>query len=281
MRQLGQSVPEEEMKVEVTLPDGRQCVVPISWAKKMQTKYPGILTNSMIRAHRTPSPAPAQLDQPLASESDHDSDFYVLDPTQDPSIPVLATSSPPPSAARRRTPSPQPPKHSPEEQDAAARLIQQQFRAHQSLKHLAELELTFDKLKSEFTYPALFDLKFVASPEQSDSPTPSSTKLAFNHPVNRSVQAFEEGLTQLQIKADAILSRGNPKVKSWRKRLIKAVEAQLDQLDRFKTEAWSAQHLAHLESATKNQTDDGCEDVEMTDEIMNTDVESVSSDRLS
>ncbi|KAA1108660.1 hypothetical protein PGT21_020317 [Puccinia graminis f. sp. tritici] len=291
MRQLGVGQPkraeEEEMKVELTLPDGRECIVPISWARKMQRKYPGILTNGMIRPHRTPSP---QLqDQVLGSDSDQGSDFYVLDPTQDPSVPVLGSSSlsSPPPAGRRSSPTvraqppppPPPPKHSAEELDAAARLIQQQFRAHRSLKHLAELESTFDKLKSEFVYPALLDLKFVDSPDQSASnATPSSTKLTFGHPVNRSVQAFEEGLTQLQIKADAILSRGNPKIKGWRKQLIKAVEAQLDQLERFKSQAWTTQHLAHLESLNNNQNNvQSCEDVEMNDEIVNTDVESVAA----
>ena len=120
------------------------------------------------------------------------------------------------------------------------------------------------------------------APEQADGATPPSTKLTFNHPVNRSIQALEEGLTQLQIKADAILSRGNPKIKTWRKQLIKAIEAQLEQLDRFKTEAWTAQRAAHLESLAKEtRKADECEEVEMNDEIMNTDVESVASDRLS
>lgn len=150
------------------------------------------------------------------------------------------------------------------------------------MKHLAELELTFEKLKTGFTYPSLLDLKFLHSPEQVNSATPSSTKLTFNHPVNRTLQAFEEGLAQLQIKADAILSRGNAKVKHWRKQLIKAIEAQLEQLDHFKTEAWIAQRAAHLENLAKIKPQaDECEDVEMNDEIMNTDVESVSSDRFS
>jgi len=271
------------MKVQVTLPDGRQCVVPISWAKKMQSKYPGILTNSMIRPHLERSESPVRLDRPLAtSDSDQDdSDFYVLDPSQDPSVPVLASESPPARLGPRSSPSPKPPQHSPEELDAAARLIQQQFRTYRSMKQLAELESTFEQLKTGFIYPSLLDLKFLDSPEQASSATPSSTKLAFNHPVNRTVQAFEEGLAQLQIKADAILSRGNPKVKDWRKRLIKAIEAQLEQLDRFKTEAWTAQRAAHLENLAKtNHQAEECEDVEMNDEIMNTDVESVSSDRL-
>ncbi|KAI7965203.1 hypothetical protein MJO29_003301 [Puccinia striiformis f. sp. tritici] len=283
MRQLGQTSQEEEMKVELTLPDGRQCVVPISWAKKMQSKYPGILTNSMMRPHFAPSPPPPsyKLDQPLATDdSDHDSDFFVLDPTQDPAVPDLTSSAPPLPAGRRRSASPQPPKHSPEEMEAAACLIQQHFRAHRSMKHLAELDLAFDKVKSEFSYPSLLDLKFIDSPDQSDRSTPTSTKLAFNHPVNRSLQAFEEGLTQLQIKADAILSRGNPKIKDWRKKLIIAIEAQLEQLDRFKTEAWTAQHLAHLENLARNQKPDDCHDVEMNDEVVNTDAESVSSDHL-
>ncbi|PLW06207.1 hypothetical protein PCANC_27721 [Puccinia coronata f. sp. avenae] len=283
MRQLGRSSPDEETKVQVTLPDGRQCVVPISWAQKMQKKYPGILTNAMIRPHLDACPSSVQIDQPLAnSDSDHDSDFYLLDPTQDPSVPVLSSSSPPPYAGGQSSSSPpQFPKHTPEEQDAAARLIQQQFRAHRSLVHLAELESTFDKLKTEFTYPSLLDLKFAHAPEQADGATPPSTKLTFNHPVNRSIQALEEGLTQLQIKADAILSRGNPKIKTWRKQLIKAIEAQLEQLDRFKTEAWTAQRAAHLESLAKEtRKADECEEVEMNDEIMNTDVESVASDRL-
>ncbi|KAI9613595.1 hypothetical protein H4Q26_010205 [Puccinia striiformis f. sp. tritici PST-130] len=175
MRQLGQTSQEEEMKVELTLPDGRQCVVPISWAKKMQSKYPGILTNSMMRPHFAPSPPPPSytLDQPLATDdSDHDSDFFVLDPTQDPAVPDLTSSAPPLPAGRRRSASPQPPKHSPEEMEAAACLIQQHFRAHRSMKHLAELDLAFDKVKSEFSYPSLLDLKFIDSPDQSDRSTP-------------------------------------------------------------------------------------------------------------
>lgn len=290
MRQQAQSQADEQTEVLVTLPDNRQCVVPLSWAKKMQSKYPNILTNAMIQPHNPPSPpSPPPIGLDHQNDSDHDSDFYILDPTQDPSVPSLAEPSPIPP---RQSPISQPPKHSQEEIDSAARLIQQQFKTYQSLKRLDQIESTMHQLRDSFTYPSLLDLTFIESPQKSSRLAPS--KLAFNNPVNRAILAFEEGLTQLQIKADAVVSRGNLKIKNWRKRLIKEIDSQLEQLDRFKSEAWNSQKVSHNsldcsdgeaeqlstsqpKNADSTNAANKCDDVEMNEEIVNTDNESVAS----
>lgn len=308
-KSLQEARSDAQTPVELTLPDGRHCIVPLSWARRIQSKYPTILTNSMIRpleSSQPPSP-PLRLDPAPLNDPDPSGDFFLLDPTQDPSIPVLSYPSPPTAPARPGSPEPRTPKHSPEERDAAARSIQQRFRTYRSLKSLDELESKFQELKAGFTYPSPLDLTF-SNPPSHDVPQPISTKLAFNNPINRPVLAFEESLTLLQIKADAIVSRGNSKVKGWRKRLIKDIDSQLDQLERFKTEAWNTQRQAVLgasDSIDRPASDDSQSmmvvddpqsrgapeestasakplvDEMMNVEMMNADAASVSSDHLS
>lgn len=242
----------DEIKVQVDMPDGRTCVVPLSWAKKMQARYPSYLTNSMIRPlpARSPSP-PLEHDEALVADADsdgHDSNFYVLDPSQDPKIDVLPTPIGAPEV-------PPKPKHSHEEMDAAARLIQHQFRLHRRLHNLSNVEAKFRALVDGFTYPSPLDLKFMETPSETVSGNSlPNTKLAFNHPINCHVQAYEESLLQLQIELDAVVSGGEEKIKSRRRSLVKMVEGELEKLDRFKTEAWRAQCLAQQRPALEESS---------------------------
>ncbi|MBW0518518.1 hypothetical protein O181_058233 [Austropuccinia psidii MF-1] len=298
---------QDNIMVDVTLPDGRQSTVPLSWARRMQAKYPDILSDSMIRPH--PPPSSSQINTTFNNEPDIGSDFYVLDPSQDPSATVIADSSSSPLPQSKLAPqptkpsSPKFPNRSPEELDTAARLIQQQFRAHQKLKDLSKLEFKFNELKSGFTCPSPTDLTFLNPPNQSNFNSSPSTKLAFNIPANRSVQAYEESLTQLQIQLDAIISGGNEKIKNLRKQLVKQVELELERLDQFKTKAWVTQRDALVTQSNHKSSElrttepevHAMEGVELTkpidaspqsaeinhvedfNEIMNTDTESVAS----
>ncbi|CAH7670452.1 hypothetical protein BY996DRAFT_3183295 [Phakopsora pachyrhizi] len=247
----GRTVAEEvddDPKVEVDLPDGRTCVVPLSWAKKMQARYPNVLTDSHIRPiipRSTLPPHPiAEPEVSLAGEpdqiSDHDSDFYALDPSQAPATHILTPGSP--EAESKKSKKPVQRSYTPAEVDAAARLIQQQFRLHRRLEGIRCLEKRFRDMKSTFNYPSPFELTFQVPPEGASlDKSPSTTKLAFNNSINRPVQVFEESLLQLQIDLDGIISGGNEQIKARRKQLIKEVEAELEKLDRFKSEAWLAQ----------------------------------------
>lgn len=243
--------------VQVTLPDGRRCVVPLSWAKRMQTKHPQVLNDTMITKIRSPSPSPppehdlALVEEDETGSESHESEFYTLDQSQEPYPPVLQPSTIHNQSTTPPTPS-FPSHRSRDELDEAARVIQKHLRLHLRLKQLKALRTKFLNLKEHFITPSLLELQF------SDLPTSNSTpdlpsKLAYNTSSNRELQVYEDRLLKLQLQLDAIVSAGEKKIKEFRKQIVKEVETELERLDRLKIDAWNAQlQVACSKSSAKD-----------------------------
>lgn len=256
-RQPAAAADPSDPQVQVTLPDGRRCVVPLSWAKRMQAKHPSILSDNMITKIRARSPSPPPENDLVLAETDnesesHDSDFYALDPSQEPYPHVLRPSTIP---VKSSPPTFSLPTHrSRNELDEAARVIQKQVRLHLRLKHLKGLQAKFHDLRKEFAQPSLLELQF-SDPPTSDSALDLPSKLAFNCPINKPLQMYEEALLKLQIKLDGIVSGGEHKIKMFRKEVVKEVESELERLDRVKIEAWNAQREQKISEAQKGEAE--------------------------
>ncbi|KAH9815517.1 hypothetical protein DFH28DRAFT_1126264 [Melampsora americana] len=256
-RQTTASTDPSDPQVQVTLPDGRRCVVPLSWAKRMQAKHPSILLDNMITKIRQRSPSPPPEHDLVLAETDdesesHDSDFYALDRSQEPYPPVLRPSTVPVE------PSPPPfslPTHrSRDELDEAARVIQKHVRLHLRLKHLKALQTKFHDLRKGFIEPSLLEFQF-SEPPTPDSALDSPSKLAFNSSVNKPLQMYEEILLKLQIELDGIVSGGEHKIKMFRKKVVQEVESELERLDRLKIEAWNAQREQKISEAQQGEAE--------------------------
>ncbi|KAK4702981.1 hypothetical protein P7C70_g3242, partial [Phenoliferia sp. Uapishka_3] len=171
--------------------------------------------------------------------------FHFLDANTD--SPASSINNPTPAATKPAKTSPPNPAES-SEALAAAATLQRHFRAHiarrTALSTLDSLTTSFVTQKSTFTIPST--LKFKSSPKLSVSehetaassshPAPSP-QLAYS-PSNATFLAYEDLLTTLLIKIDAISSGGDRTVRRARKDLVRNIEKELKELDDARVKQW-------------------------------------------
>ena len=119
----------------------------------------------------------------------------------------------------------------------AASTIHSHWRIHrahtQALTSLSRLENQFASLRRAFIFPAQLDFA-------PDSPAPKPLYTANNTPLH----AYEHQLTSLLTKIDEINSGGAQNVRDAGKALVMRVEAELEDLDRWKIGVWEARNGA-------------------------------------
>ncbi|EIN05927.1 hypothetical protein PUNSTDRAFT_127808 [Punctularia strigosozonata HHB-11173 SS5] len=164
----------------------------------------------------------------------------------------------PRAAEPARSPKPSSPQWTPE-QHAAASKIQTFYRTNlprrKALASIASVGERFDKLKSEFSFPATVD--FILDGETvhvTPPPTPSlssdtvdsgetetenTPRLAYTH-NNTPLHAYAEQLNRLLISLDTVESGGDKAVRERRKEMVRKVEAEAENLDRWRKQVWKA-----------------------------------------
>ena len=150
---------------------------------------------------------------------------------QPPSGPQLSSSGvAPPRSQYQPPPGPPPPPQSSSGPPPPPRsgLTPQQ----QRLSTLARLAAQLDSLTRNFAVPHVLHFAPTASAEQ--------PKLTFDA-ANKPVLELDDGLTKLLLALDGVESDGDATVRDERKRLVKAVEAEIDKLDRARRDAFERQ----------------------------------------
>ncbi|KAL8276500.1 hypothetical protein RQP46_011101 [Phenoliferia psychrophenolica] len=136
----------------------------------------------------------------------------------------------------------------------AATTLQRHFRAHAArrtaLSSLATLSSSLASQKSSFIPPT--SLAF----QPSSSTTTSTPTLAYSS-TNATFLAYEDFLVGLLTKVDGISSGGDKFVKSARKELVRAVEAELRSLDERKDVEWEKLSAGSKASNENEERSDG------------------------
>jgi len=99
-----------------------------------------------------------------------------------------------------------------------------------SISQLAFIESELALAKSQFTFPTTLSF----GPQTSDS----SPSLLFNK-TNKPYHAQNNRLLQLLLQADGVASNGDREVRRRRKSVVKAVEGEIEKLERKRDEYWA------------------------------------------
>jgi hypothetical protein len=197
--------------------------------------------------------------------------------TQPPADRTPAPATPPPVPAK--------PTYTAEHATAASK-IQDAYRAHAARRHalseLSNISNSFSSLQAGFHPPEHLDYIVdgatvdvpttsvplsTASEASHSEETPSRPKLAYTS-KNAPLHAYEDALGNLLSKIDAVESGGDADVRAARKALARAVEADAERVEAWRSRVWEA----YVESK-KTVADAPAQDVEM-------DVESKDADSI-
>jgi hypothetical protein len=127
---------------------------------------------------------------------------------------------------------------------------------HGALATIASLESTFATLKSSFAHPPTLDFLVDGKPrplptediplsapdtdfntDEAEGAKAHVPKLAYTM-ANKSVDAYEEELSRLLGKLDAVDSGGDQQVRETRRTLVRAVEAAAVRKEMWKWDVW-------------------------------------------
>lgn len=138
-----------------------------------------------------------------------------------------AVPTPAPAAPSTTTPTPAAPAPSAPAPDIE---IDNTKAVSDSISRLADIESELALAKSQFTFPTTLSF----GPQTSDS----SPSLLFNK-TNKPYHAQNNRLLQLLLQADGVASNGDREVRRRRKNVVKAVEGEIEKLERKRDEYWA------------------------------------------
>jgi hypothetical protein len=152
----------------------------------------------------------------------------------------------------------------PKERENAAVVLQRRFRRRQADQaHLGELHALrseLERMQGAFVVPERYVLYTICSGLArvltlmiSRLEFDETGRLLYTSP-NLGLRAYEESLTQLLTKLDAVESGGSDVVKKARKTIVADVEGQLAMLDDLKKRLWEEEQQRHLEVAEEKDS---------------------------
>jgi len=140
--------------------------------------------------------------------------------------PAPATTSPPVAASAAPTPAPAASAPAAETETE----VDNSKAISDSMSALANIESELALAKSQFTFPTTLSF----GPQTTDS----SPSLLFNK-TNKPYHAQNNRLLQLLLQADGVASNGDREVRRRRKNVVKAVEGEIERLERKRDDYWS------------------------------------------
>jgi hypothetical protein len=141
-----------------------------------------------------------------------------------------AVPTPAPSAAPTTAPAPTPAPTAPSAPEVPQPENDSTTAISESLSQLAQIESELAEAKSQFTFPQALSF----GPQTSDS----SPSLLFNR-TNKPYHAQNNRLLQLLLQADGVASNGDREVRRRRKEVVKAVEGEIEKMERKRDEYWA------------------------------------------